>query len=371
MIVNTSRRVTNMNREALSVKEHTCPTCGGLLRVDTERQMYECPFCGVTFDYEYFREEDVLKKADRALVAGEFQSAGDAYEFMLKKEPNNFVALRGSILSGMRLRNTNSFADISIYETMENDNVDDLVDRAVKNAKSEHHDYFSTLKELVDLGHEYKDERISLTKARTDKNEQDRNVRRAEDKKYDVYITATDTMTGETSSIGPKKALVGIIVAYIVWCIICGLIFATTRNNPYSVENTTTTTTETTSSYMGYKRYDISNLGSYTRQKENEEERKKNYERWNKEHEDDIMTLLGALIVPIIPVGFAVLVLAVRISRERDYDREIDREIEKLSKIGSEVGLREEKIILIQKKFLETYKELRKKDPMPKVQNAK
>ena len=369
-----------MNREVLSVKEHTCPTCGGLLRVDTVKQMYECAFCGVTFDYEYFREDDVLEKANRALAAGEFQSADDAYKFMLTKEPNNFVALRGSILAGMHMRDTRSFGDVSIYETMDYDNADGLVDRAVKNAKSEHHDYFSAMKELVDLGHEYKDERISLTKLRVNKSEQDRNVRRAEDKKYDVYVTATDTMTGETSSIGPKGVLVAVIVIYLLWSLICVSIFAASRSNPYSVERYYgTTSAEATTqsagyslpSYQSYNLSDVSKWSSYSIKADKEVERKKKYAQWEVEHKDDGQTLLGALIVPVIPVGFIISVLAVRIRRERDFDREIDRELDKLGKIGSEVGLCEEKIELIEKKMIEAYKELRERDPMPDIHHAK
>ena len=40
-----------------SIKKHQCPSCGGTLSVDNERQMYRCKFCGSTYDYEYFREE--------------------------------------------------------------------------------------------------------------------------------------------------------------------------------------------------------------------------------------------------------------------------------------------------------------------------
>ena len=51
-----------MSDSVLNVKKHTCPTCGGQLRVDLSRQMYECPFCGVTFDYAYFNEDDVIDR---------------------------------------------------------------------------------------------------------------------------------------------------------------------------------------------------------------------------------------------------------------------------------------------------------------------
>ena len=49
------------------IKSHVCNMCGGLLDIDLDRQMYICPFCGVTFDYEYFREDNVLEIANKAL----------------------------------------------------------------------------------------------------------------------------------------------------------------------------------------------------------------------------------------------------------------------------------------------------------------
>ena len=60
-----------MNKGTL-VQDHVCPSCGGVLSVDLKRQMYECPFCGVTFDYDYFREEAVLGIAKGAEISKSF-----------------------------------------------------------------------------------------------------------------------------------------------------------------------------------------------------------------------------------------------------------------------------------------------------------
>ena len=61
-----------MNKGTL-VQDHVCPSCGGVLSVDLKRQMYECPFCGVTFDYDYFREEAVLGIAKGAEIIEELR----------------------------------------------------------------------------------------------------------------------------------------------------------------------------------------------------------------------------------------------------------------------------------------------------------
>ena len=43
-------------------KIHLCDACGGHLKVDLEKQIYTCPFCGVTYDYEYFKEDDIISR---------------------------------------------------------------------------------------------------------------------------------------------------------------------------------------------------------------------------------------------------------------------------------------------------------------------
>ena len=80
------------------LKSNICNMCGGLLDIDIDRQVYICPFCGVTFDYEYFRKDNVLEIAKKSLNRREFGAAKDAFEYMLQKDPHNFEALRGLIL---------------------------------------------------------------------------------------------------------------------------------------------------------------------------------------------------------------------------------------------------------------------------------
>ena len=46
-----------MTEMSSNLKKHTCPTCGGQLIVNEVRKMYECPFCGVTFDFDLVRDE--------------------------------------------------------------------------------------------------------------------------------------------------------------------------------------------------------------------------------------------------------------------------------------------------------------------------
>ena len=89
------------------IKKHQCPSCGGSLRIDSDKQMYHCTFCGSTYDYEYFREDQIHEAGETYLSKGEFMATTDAYGFMLKKDPHDFLALRGLMLTAARLTNMN------------------------------------------------------------------------------------------------------------------------------------------------------------------------------------------------------------------------------------------------------------------------
>ena len=130
-----------------NVKAHTCPTCGGQLKTNFEQNMYECPFCGVNFDYEYFREDDVLKKGYKALEKGEFSSAKEAFSFMLTKEPHNFMALRGKIFA---VSHISHFKDLEKADAFKNIHysVTDCED-AIMAADPQDREYFAELQALL------------------------------------------------------------------------------------------------------------------------------------------------------------------------------------------------------------------------------
>ena len=94
------------------IKGHICPSCAGALSIDLDKQMYVCTYCGITFDYEYFREDNVLQIGSQALKNSEFNSASKAYDYALEKNPHNFEAIKGSLCSDMKWRNIDQIKDV-------------------------------------------------------------------------------------------------------------------------------------------------------------------------------------------------------------------------------------------------------------------
>ena len=139
--------MTGSSKEQVSeiskIKQHQCPSCGGSLRIDRDKQIYHCAFCGSTYDYEYFGEDHIHEAGETYLSRGEFMATADAYEFMLKKDPHDFLALRGLMLAAAHL------TDMSELEH-ENKEVKfsydpQMVSEAIESALDEDKEYFTEL----------------------------------------------------------------------------------------------------------------------------------------------------------------------------------------------------------------------------------
>lgn len=148
------------------VKSNLCPTCGGLLDIDLDKQMYICTFCGVSFDYEYFREDNVKEVASKALTRSEFGSAKDAYDFMLAKDPHDFEALRGLFLckvgwKDMRQMLRDSDVDVSGDEP--------VLLNAIERSRPEDKPYFEKVREALKELRHYRDLLAEAKKINTKK----------------------------------------------------------------------------------------------------------------------------------------------------------------------------------------------------------
>ena len=75
------------------IRSHKCPSCGGNLIIDNEKQMYRCTSCGSSYDFDYFREErfpntprifDVIRDGEDVIIIEEHIN-GRTLEDMLKE----------------------------------------------------------------------------------------------------------------------------------------------------------------------------------------------------------------------------------------------------------------------------------------------
>ena len=298
------------------VKKHICPTCGGSLIVNVERQMYECPFCGVTFDYDYFREENVLGIAAQALTNNEFTSAGRAYDFMLEKEPNNFEALRGKALIAMEIPKIDDIKRISLFSKLNFETANEEIERAIESSKPQDREYFTTMKDIVDAGHEYTEDEDKLKTLRDEKSKSVSTLSELVSERDTVFIYSS-------SRIRTRKAVFLTLFCYLVLCLIIFLGFKYFTRNPYSKAEDlskyeTTQTEDSVSGYStvdGFVTHDISdsfiNFQHYQEALEREEQRKINYDNWERNHTKSYSSLIVILCIATGVYAMVVLIFFV------------------------------------------------------------
>ncbi|MBR5425706.1 MAG: hypothetical protein IK106_04225 [Clostridiales bacterium] len=127
------------------VKVHTCSKCGGTLKVNDDLQKYECPFCGISYEYEYFQKKVILEMAESSLHAGDFPFAEKRYLFALKKQPHDARLLQGRILSHAKLDRVEKTLSIPDLIGVDYPNVERAMKGAEENAFPEDKEYFGTL----------------------------------------------------------------------------------------------------------------------------------------------------------------------------------------------------------------------------------
>ncbi len=128
------------------IKSHKCPSCGGNLSINFDMQTYLCPFCGSTFDYEYFREDQMHEMGNTYLSRGEFSAAIDAYKYLLQKDPHDFIALRGIMLASAQMKGIKNLSDSNNFRKFTYNTK--LVESSVEGSSAEDKDYFEELRRL-------------------------------------------------------------------------------------------------------------------------------------------------------------------------------------------------------------------------------
>lgn len=171
------------------LKSNLCPTCGGLLDIDLDKQMYICAFCGVSFDYEYFREDNVKEIASKALLRSEYGSAKDAYEFVLAKDPHDFEALRGLFLCDIKWKDMDRMqTDSEVHVSAD----EPTLLNALEKCRPEHKPYFEKVREaLIELRHY----RNLKSEAKNINEKKDTTVKALNDIQDELYTT-THLFTG-------------------------------------------------------------------------------------------------------------------------------------------------------------------------------
>ena len=131
-----------------NIKDYVCNSCGAPLKLDSERQVLVCAYCGVTHDYAYYLNEDSLFVGYAFLNAKNYASASRTFAFILKKDPQNIMALKGFLLASLRITNIRSLENVGNSMSA----VPEFVDKEViRRAPDEYKRYFVNIRDFLKL----------------------------------------------------------------------------------------------------------------------------------------------------------------------------------------------------------------------------
>ena len=136
------------------LKSYTCSKCAGVLIFDSDQEYFDCPFCGTRFDAVDFHGDELLQQAEECLKQSDFATAKEKFLKVLEKDPSNFDALRGNILSEAKCSSTEGLKDPEFYQRCRLSSVRAAVDRAVESTPDFASDYFKKLSEMISMAEE-------------------------------------------------------------------------------------------------------------------------------------------------------------------------------------------------------------------------
>lgn len=150
---------------------YQCPSCAGRLRLDRNLSVFNCDSCGGTFDYDYFKEDELLEKAEQARLANEYITARKFYDFLLTKEPHNIAAIRGIMLCDIR---ANSIGKIRLPDYKLPNKIDWASYK--KRANNEYDDYFDRIKNFTKVKQNLANSKEALVSEEPRKNQLERDM---------------------------------------------------------------------------------------------------------------------------------------------------------------------------------------------------
>ena len=188
-----------------NLKSYSCPKCGGVLSVDIDKDMIDCPFCGSRFSYIEFHRKDLLDVAEDLLKRGEFAQAKEKYLCLLKEGSTDFRTLQGYLFSVANIKEAGKLNDINFVSRCNEDSIKKLVENDERYSQGNNKDYFQALLELVQLAHRY-------AEAKRDLNEHNRRSSRRNTTGY--YISEEERQSRILYAIVAITAAIGFYLAF-------------------------------------------------------------------------------------------------------------------------------------------------------------
>lgn len=196
----TNTRNGRENEDEIMIA-YECQSCGGRLVLDDNRKIYNCQSCGNTYDYTYFEGLELLENANNACERGEFQSAINMYDFLLRKEPDNFEALYGRVFAECKIKNELEFkADnlIKSHATLD-------FDFYHKTVTEEHKEFIDMLEDSMKLASDIYSRNVEINKTSGELKDYSRQIQAIEAKITEQYLPVKESKYEAPDYVDPHE----------------------------------------------------------------------------------------------------------------------------------------------------------------------
>jgi len=137
------------------LKSYSCSSCGGVLNVDRDEDVFDCPFCGTRFDVMAFHKKDILDEVKELWKRNEFAAAKKRIEYVLTKNSDDYELLRAYALSVANLTsfdNLNEPKNINLGQTAK---LLELLQGDARYSSGKGAPYFAKILEMLPMAREY------------------------------------------------------------------------------------------------------------------------------------------------------------------------------------------------------------------------
>lgn len=141
----------------LKLKSYTCENCGGVLSVEKNQRVLDCPFCGNSFRAVSFHRNEVLRQAAANLKRQEFSAADEKYREILVDDPANFDALLGRIFYAARIPSASVLSGVKSASEHDMTRALKMLRTVPDYSSSAAGPYFRKLSELLEMAKRYRE----------------------------------------------------------------------------------------------------------------------------------------------------------------------------------------------------------------------
>ena len=137
------------------LKSYSCSNCGGVLNVDRDEDVFDCPFCGAHFDVMAFHKKDILDEVKELWKRNEFAVAKKRIEYVLTKNSDDYELLRAYALSVANLTSFEKLDEPKNINLGQTAKLLELLQGDARYSSGKGAPYFAKILEMLAIAREY------------------------------------------------------------------------------------------------------------------------------------------------------------------------------------------------------------------------